>query len=91
MVNIFGGIVNCETIARGLTNAFRKMALKVPLIVRLEGGSDYKCLVFRFIIFVFFSGTNVDNARKILKESKLPIITAKDLDDAAQKAVGCLS
>jgi succinyl-CoA synthetase beta subunit len=35
LVNIFGGIVNCETIARGLISA--KNLVKVPLVVRLEG------------------------------------------------------
>uniref|UniRef100_A0A0K0E8F0 Succinate--CoA ligase [GDP-forming] subunit beta, mitochondrial n=1 Tax=Strongyloides stercoralis TaxID=6248 RepID=A0A0K0E8F0_STRER len=37
LVNIFGGIVNCETISQGLISAFSKISLKVPLIVRLEG------------------------------------------------------
>lgn len=37
LVNIFGGIVNCETISQGLISAFSKMSLNVPLIVRLEG------------------------------------------------------
>uniref|UniRef100_A0A0N4ZA49 Succinate--CoA ligase [GDP-forming] subunit beta, mitochondrial n=1 Tax=Parastrongyloides trichosuri TaxID=131310 RepID=A0A0N4ZA49_PARTI len=37
LVNIFGGIVNCETISQGLITAFSKINLKVPLIVRLEG------------------------------------------------------
>lgn len=71
LVNIFGGIVNCATIANGLTTAFKKMELKVPLVVRLEG-------------------TNVEEAKKILKDSKLPIISASDLDDAAKKAVSCM-
>lgn len=35
LVNIFGGIVNCETVAKGLIAA--KSMVKVPLIVRLEG------------------------------------------------------
>lgn len=35
LVNIFGGIVNCETIAKGLIGA--KSQLNVPLVVRLEG------------------------------------------------------
>ncbi|VDO85970.1 unnamed protein product [Haemonchus placei] len=36
LVNIFGGIVNCGTIANGLVAACRKMKLRVPLVVRLE-------------------------------------------------------
>ncbi|XP_005110205.1 succinate--CoA ligase [GDP-forming] subunit beta, mitochondrial [Aplysia californica] len=37
LVNIFGGIVNCATIASGITNACKSINLKLPLIVRLEG------------------------------------------------------
>lgn len=37
LVNIFGGIVNCATIANGLVKASRNVNLKVPLVVRLEG------------------------------------------------------
>jgi len=38
-------------------------------------------------IVVRLAGTNVDLGKKILKESGYNIITADDLDDAAQKAV----
>lgn len=37
LVNIFGGIVNCATIANGIINASRNIKLGIPLIVRLEG------------------------------------------------------
>ncbi|XP_074644644.1 succinate--CoA ligase [GDP-forming] subunit beta, mitochondrial-like [Tubulanus polymorphus] len=37
LVNIFGGIVNCATIASGITNACKTINLQVPLVVRLEG------------------------------------------------------
>lgn len=37
LVNVFGGIVNCATIANGVVNATKQMDLKVPLVVRLEG------------------------------------------------------
>ena len=36
-VNIFGGIVNCATIANGIINACRNIQLRIPLVVRLEG------------------------------------------------------
>ncbi|KAK3739492.1 hypothetical protein RRG08_066820 [Elysia crispata] len=71
LVNIFGGIVNCATIANGITNACKSINLSLPLIVRLEG-------------------TNVEEAKKILAESNLPISSASDLDDAAKKAVASL-
>ena len=37
LVNIFGGIMRCDTIAEGIVAAAREMAIDVPLVVRLEG------------------------------------------------------
>ena len=37
LVNIFGGIMRCDVIANGVVAAAKQVALKVPLIVRLEG------------------------------------------------------
>jgi succinyl-CoA synthetase beta subunit len=37
LVNVFGGIVDCATIANGVVNACRSIDLKLPLVVRLEG------------------------------------------------------
>lgn len=37
LVNVFGGIVNCATIAAGVIAAVKNVGLKVPLVVRLEG------------------------------------------------------
>jgi succinyl-CoA synthetase beta subunit len=37
LVNIFGGIVKCDMIANGIINAVKKVGLKIPLVVRLEG------------------------------------------------------
>jgi succinyl-CoA synthetase beta subunit len=36
-VNIFGGIMKCDTIAEGVISAVKQVGLKVPLVVRLEG------------------------------------------------------
>ena len=36
-VNIFGGIMRCDIIAEGIVEAARKLEVKVPLVVRLEG------------------------------------------------------
>jgi len=36
-VNIFGGIMKCDTIAAGVIAATKELGLKVPLVVRLEG------------------------------------------------------
>jgi len=37
LVNIFGGIMKCDVIANGIVNAAKKVNLRVPLVVRLEG------------------------------------------------------
>jgi len=37
LVNIFGGIMKCDTIATGIVEAAKQVQLKVPLVVRLEG------------------------------------------------------
>ena len=39
LINIFGGIMNCNTIAQGVVAAARETDLKLPLVVRLEGNN----------------------------------------------------
>ncbi|NOY17750.1 MAG: ADP-forming succinate--CoA ligase subunit beta [Gammaproteobacteria bacterium] len=68
LVNIFGGIMHCDVIAKGLITAARDTHLGIPLVVRLEG-------------------TNAEQGKKLLADSGLSIITAKDMADAAKKAV----
>ncbi len=68
LVNIFGGIMKCDTIAEGVVAASKAVSLKVPLVVRMKG-------------------TNEDLGRKILAESGLPIITANNMAEAAERVV----
>jgi succinyl-CoA synthetase beta subunit len=72
MVNIFGGIMQCDTIAKGVVAAAREVNLSVPLVVRMKG-------------------TNEDMGRQILKDSGLPIISAGNMGDAAQKIVAAVA
>jgi succinyl-CoA synthetase beta subunit len=37
LVNIFGGIMQCDIIARAIVSAAKQIGFKVPLVVRLEG------------------------------------------------------
>jgi succinyl-CoA synthetase beta subunit len=37
LINIFGGIVRCDMVARGVVEAAKKLAIQVPVVVRLEG------------------------------------------------------
>jgi len=71
LVNIFGGIMKCDTIAEGVIAASRAVQLKVPLVVRMKG-------------------TNEDLGKKMLAESGLPIISADNMAEAAQKVVAAV-
>ncbi len=72
LVNIFGGIMQCDTIARGVVAAAREVNLSVPLVVRMKG-------------------TNDEMGKQILKDSGLPIISADNMADAAQKIVAAVA
>lgn len=37
LVNIFGGIMKCDVIAKGIVAATKAVEIKIPLVVRLEG------------------------------------------------------
>lgn len=47
LVNIFGGIMRCDVIAEGVVAAARELALKVPIVCRLQGTNveDAKALI----------------------------------------------
>jgi succinyl-CoA synthetase beta subunit len=64
LINIFGGILRCDILARGVVEAAKKTKIRVPLIVRLEG-------------------TNVEEGKKILENSNLDFLVAKDMAEAA--------
>jgi succinyl-CoA synthetase beta subunit len=72
LVNIFGGIMRCDTIAEGIIAAAREVKLSVPLVVRMKG-------------------TNEELGRQKLRESGLPIISADNMADAAQKIVAAIA
>jgi succinyl-CoA synthetase beta subunit len=71
LVNIFGGIMKCDTIANGVVAAAREVKLSVPLVVRMKG-------------------TNEELGKKILRESRLPIISADNMGEAAEKVVAAV-
>ncbi len=37
LINIFGGIVRCDLVAKGIVNAAKEVKLSIPMVVRLEG------------------------------------------------------
>ncbi|MEE8173915.1 MAG: succinate--CoA ligase subunit beta, partial [Dehalococcoidia bacterium] len=37
LINVFGGILRCDIVARGVIEAAKQIELKVPLVVRMRG------------------------------------------------------
>jgi succinyl-CoA synthetase beta subunit len=37
LINIFGGILRCDTLASGVVGAARELDIKIPIVVRMEG------------------------------------------------------
>jgi len=37
LINIFGGILRCDILAQGIVEAAKKVAVKVPMVIRMEG------------------------------------------------------
>ncbi|MBU2509908.1 ADP-forming succinate--CoA ligase subunit beta [bacterium] len=42
LINIFGGIVRCDVIAGGVIEAFKKVQMTIPVVVRLQGTNAEK-------------------------------------------------
>lgn len=68
-VNIFGGIMRCDTIATGVVEAVRKVGLQVPLVVRLEGTNveEGKRILAESGLDVITADDLKDGARKIVE------------------------
>lgn len=68
LINMFGGILRCDRVARGLIKAAEEIGVNLPMVVRLQG-------------------TNVEEGRKLLKESGLKFEVAEIIQEAVKKAV----
>lgn len=65
LVNIFGGIMKCDTIANGIVAAVSKSGLKLPLVVRLEGTNvDLGKKIIEESGLNIISAENLDDAAK---------------------------
>jgi succinyl-CoA synthetase beta subunit len=71
-VNIFGGIMKCDTIANGVIAAVKEVGLKVPLVVRLEGTNVEigKKLLQDSGLNLFATGDMAEGAKKIVEMTR---------------------
>jgi succinyl-CoA synthetase beta subunit len=77
LVNIFGGIMKCDTIAEGVVAAAREVKLAVPLVVRMKGtNEDLGKKILKDSGLPIISADNMaDAAKKVVaavKEKKKP-------------------
>lgn len=72
LVNIFGGIMKCDTIARGIIAAVEKTGLEVPLIVRLEGTNvdEGRALINNSGLNIITAESLADGAQKAVANLK---------------------
>jgi succinyl-CoA synthetase beta subunit len=69
LINIFGGILRCDTLATGVVTAARELSVKVPIVVRMEGTNvelGRKILMDSGLNFTIAEGMR-DAAEKVVK------------------------
>ena len=68
-VNIFGGIMKCDIIAKGIVNAAKELKLDIPLVIRLEGtNADLGMEIIKSSSLNIFAVKDMDEgAKKILE------------------------
>ncbi len=72
LVNIFGGIMRCDTIANGVIAAAREVSLNVPLVVRMRGNNEElgKQILKESGLPIISADTMEEAARKIIAAVK---------------------
>jgi succinyl-CoA synthetase beta subunit len=69
LINIFGGIMQCDVLAQGVVEAARQVKLSVPLVVRMEGTNveQGKKILAESGIKVIAAADMADAARRVVK------------------------
>jgi succinyl-CoA synthetase beta subunit len=72
LINIFGGIVRCDRVARGVVQAVEELGLNVPVIVRLNGtnAEEAKEILSNSDVSVIAASGMKDAAEKAVKAIK---------------------
>ncbi|MDD3419328.1 MAG: ADP-forming succinate--CoA ligase subunit beta [Candidatus Gastranaerophilales bacterium] len=69
LINIFGGILRCDILAKGVKDAAQALDIKIPIIVRLEGTNKEKgAEILSNSGLKFFVAHNLDEISKALGE-----------------------
>ena len=69
LINIFGGILRCDILAKGLVEAIKEIKLHVPLVVRLAGTNfEEGRKILNESSLKILSATDLDDAAKKIVE-----------------------
>ena len=71
LVNIFGGIMSCATIAEGILTALKEHPIKIPLVVRMEGTNveQGKKMLEKSGLKIHTADNLTDAAKLVVKEA----------------------
>ena len=69
LINVFGGIMQCDVLARGVVDAAREVKLSIPLVVRMEGTNvkEGKQILAESGIKVIAANDMADAARRVVE------------------------
>ena len=72
LVNIFGGIMNCETLAAGIVSAAAELKVSLPLVVRMEGTNvnQGRATLKESGLKIIIADTITEAANKVVAEAK---------------------
>ena len=72
LVNIFGGIVRCDTIAQGIIDAVKEVGLTLPVVVRLQGTNAEKAreMLAASGLAVIAASDLTDAAKKVVASAR---------------------
>lgn len=93
-MNIFGGIIQCDEIAKGIIAAAQEIEIKAPLVVRLQGTPLHfhlSCTTHlavhcsnAYLLCAIPLGNRQKVAKELIKASGLRMIAIEDFDKAAE-------
>ena len=72
LINIFGGIMRCDVLAQGVTDAAKETKLNIPLVVRLAGTNfeEGKKILDKSDLKILSASDLNDAAKKIVNAIK---------------------
>ncbi|MCS6771540.1 MAG: ADP-forming succinate--CoA ligase subunit beta [Kiritimatiellae bacterium] len=81
LINIFGGITRCDDIAKGILEAFSRMTIRVPVVVRLTGTNAEAGLAMLRESALIPAATFAEAVRKVIEAAGGPEVNSDEHSD----------